>query len=89
LAADSVLFSDQMRALQMLKSEEFRRPLLKTMRSKFGEGVSLYGGRKGFPDLMLSLEQKIENISVWMGHSTIDRTWRSYKDKKRFHLNCA
>jgi hypothetical protein len=47
---------------------------------------ALYGGRKGFTDLMLSKGNTIENISIWMGHSTLDRTWRSYKQKMKFHL---
>jgi hypothetical protein len=50
------------------------------------QGGILYGGRKGFVDLMLSKEQTFENISVWMGHSTLDRTWRSYKQRRKFHL---
>ena len=83
------LFSEQKTALEILVSGKFRRPIPKTMRNRFGEGVTLYGGRKGFSDLMLSLGQKLENISVWMGHSTLKRTWASYKDRKRFHLNFA
>jgi hypothetical protein len=84
-----IIFQEQTRALEVLESENFRRPLLKTMRQKFGDGVTLYCGRKGFADLMLSRGQKFENISIWMGHSSLGRTWTSYKDKRRFHLNCA
>jgi len=65
----------------------FKRPLMKTIRSHFGDDIDLYGGRKGFSDLMLSKHQTLENISVWMGHSTLDRTWRSYKSRKKFHVN--
>lgn len=84
-----LLFAEQKIALKILMSGKFRRPIPKTMRKRFGEGITLYGGRKGFSDLMLSLGQKLENISVWMGHATLNRTWTSYKDKKRFHLNFA
>ncbi|NBW82182.1 hypothetical protein EBR21_10565 [bacterium] len=84
-----LLFAEQEIALKILMSGKFRRPIPKTMRKRFGEGITLYGGRKGFSDLMLSLGQKLENISVWMGHATLNRTWTSYKDKKRFHLNFA
>lgn len=56
------------------------------MRRYFGEGVTLYAERKGFSDLMLSKNQTLENISIWMGHSTIQRTWTSYKQRRKFHL---
>lgn len=81
-----ILFIEQAFALEIIKSGHFRRPLLKTMRRHFGNEVNLYGGRKGFADLMLSKNQTIENISVWMGHSNLQRTWYSYKDRRRFHL---
>jgi hypothetical protein len=35
---------------------------------------------------MLSKGQSFENISVWMGHSTLNRTWSSYKQRRKFHL---
>jgi len=54
------------------------------MRQYFSKDIDLYGGRKGFTDLMLSRGNTIENISIWMGHSTLDRTWRSYKQKQNF-----
>jgi hypothetical protein len=28
-------------------------------------------GRKGFTDLMLAKGHSLENISIWMGHSTL------------------
>ena len=82
-----ILFPEQRNALSIIASQQFRRPLIKTMRKNFGEGVTLYAGRKGFVDLMLSKKQAFENISVWMGHSTLQRTWESYKNRRRFHLN--
>jgi integrase len=81
-----ILFDEQRFALEIARSGTFRRPLVKTMRRHFGDGVMLYGGRKGFTDLMLSRGQSLENISVWMGHSSIQRTWQSYKDRRRFHV---
>ena len=35
---------------------------------------------------MLSKGQSLEIISLWMGHSIIQRTWKSYKLRPRFHL---
>lgn len=81
-----ILYEEQEFALKIISSGNFKRPLIKTMRQYFSKDIDLYGGRKGFTDLMLSKGNSIENISIWMGHSTLDRTWRSYKQKKKFHL---
>ncbi len=81
-----IIFDEQIFALKFLRDQTFKRPLIKTMRKYFGLGTDLYGGRKGFTDLMLSKGHALENISVWLGHSTLERTWRSYKNRKRFHL---
>ena len=82
-----IIFDEQKFALRIIEAQSFKRPIQKTMRKHFGQGVDTYGGRKGFPDLMLSKYQTIENISVWMGHSTLQRTWYSYKSRRRFHLS--
>ena len=81
-----IIFDEQKFALRMLEAKCFKRPLSKTMRLHFGKGTTLYAGRKGFVDLMLAKGHSIENISVWMGHSTLERTWRSYKQRRKFHL---
>jgi hypothetical protein len=81
-----ILFDEQNFALRILESKQFQRPLTQTMRRHFGAGVTLYGGRKGFSDLMLSKGHSFENISIWMGHSSLQRTWRSYKNRRKFHL---
>ncbi len=70
----------------MISDGSFKRPLAKTVRKHFGMGHDNYAGRKGFVDLMLSKGQTLENISIWMGHSTLNRTWRSYKNKRVYHL---
>jgi hypothetical protein len=81
-----IIFSEQKFALRIVESGKLKRPLMKTVTKNFGKGTTTYGGRKGFPDLMLSKGQSFENISVWMGHSTLQRTWKSYKSRRRFHL---
>jgi hypothetical protein len=81
-----IIFEEQKFALRMIEGQNFKRPIAKTMRKYFGRGTDCYGGRKGFPDLMLSKNQTFENISVWMGHSTLQRTWYSYKSRRRFHV---
>jgi hypothetical protein len=82
-----ILFDEQHVALFILEGGVFKRPLIRTMRPHFDDGVNLYAGRKGFSDLMISKGQILENISVWMGHTSIQRTWRSYKDRKIFHVS--
>jgi hypothetical protein len=74
-----ILYEEQEFAMRIVESGNFKRPLVKTMRQYFSKDIDLYGRRKGFTDLMLSKGNTIENISIWMGHSTLDRTWRSYK----------
>lgn len=81
-----ILFQEQEIAIELIIKQHFHRPLSRTVTKNFGREFNLYGGRKGFSDLMLSMEQTIENISIWMGHSSIERTWRNYKNKAKFHL---
>ena len=84
------LFLDQQKAaLKILEAGTFKRPLTKTVRKRVDSKLTLYGGRKGFTDLMMAREQKLENISQWMGHSSIERTWISYKSKLMVHYRDA
>lgn len=76
---------EQKRVREILRTRDFDRPLVKTVRRYFGPHTSLYGGRKGFTDLMMSRNQSFDHISQWMGHSTIQRTWASYKDRRQVH----
>ncbi len=81
-----LLFDEQSFILQIINGGKFKRPLVKTVNKYLGKGHNLYGGRKGFVDLMLSKNQSLNNISIWMGHSTLNRTWRSYKNKQLYHI---
>jgi hypothetical protein len=74
---------EQKTALKILTTQPFKRPLSKTVANRFGERVGLYGGRKGFVDLMQSHGQSLEDISQWMGHTSIERTWKNYKNKQK------
>lgn len=82
-----LLFDEQQFALRIIESGTFRRPLVRTIHKYFGPHTTLYGGRKGFCDLMISRGQILENISIWMGHTSLGRTWRSYKSKRLFHIH--
>ena len=81
-----ILYDEQKFALRIIEAQNFKRPLVKTVHKHLGEGIDLYGGRKAFTDLMLSRGNTLENISVWMGHSTISRTWKNYKSRTEYHL---
>ncbi|MBC7385513.1 MAG: hypothetical protein H7301_05020 [Cryobacterium sp.] len=76
-----ILFPEQTACLKIIRDGKFRRPLAKTTKHHFGPNVTTYGGRKGFTDLMLSKGQDFIHISRWLGHTTVDRTLKNYKDK--------
>lgn len=82
-----IIFDEQKTAVEYVKEGLLYRPILKHMRTWFKEGVTLYAGRKGFQDLMLDRGQILENISMWMGHQDISRTWKSYRNKRRVAFN--
>lgn len=71
----------EQQALVKKLGQPIQRPLQKTMRKLF-PGVTLYGGRKNFTALMKSLDQPFELISSWLGHTSLDRTYSSYFDKR-------
>ncbi len=82
------LFLEQQKAtLAIIEAGKFERPLVKTVRAHIHPNLNLYGGRKGFTDLMLSKGQLLENISQWMGHSSVQRTWTSYKSRLHVHYD--
>lgn len=76
-------YKEQVAGLELISSQKFQRPLAKTLKRVFTPHTTCYAGRKGFTDLMLSKGENLEDISMWLGHQSIDRTWRSYKDRKR------
>lgn len=81
-----ILFPEQEVALEILKSGNVKAPIYKRMNQVFGQGYGLYGGRKGFTDLMLGKGYKIEDISLWLGHTSIETTWKHYKNKNVLNL---
>lgn len=82
-----IILPEQKVGLKIIKEQSFSRPLVKTVRRYIGRNHTLYGGRKGFTDLMISKKQSLENISQWLGHSTIERTWKHYKNKLAVHYD--
>jgi integrase len=79
-----VIYPEQKRAIEYIKSGVLKRPLNKTLKALTGiDSLGSYSGRKGFTDLMLGLGQSFEDISVWLGHATVNMTWKHYKDRKK------
>ncbi|WP_373997930.1 hypothetical protein [Bdellovibrio bacteriovorus] len=81
--------AEMMAALNDLESGNLVKPLVKTIRSAASkvEGLGLYSGRKRFTDLMPGLGQSLENIFMWLGHSSIERTGKHHKDKHLVKFN--
>lgn len=81
-----LIFEEQLEVLRIIEGKSFRRPLVKTVHRHLGARINLYGGRKGFTDLMLSKGQSFFDISQWLGHSTMQRTWSNYKSRRVVHF---
>ena len=77
------LFDEQLKALELIKSGEFKRPLVKTIRNHLGESYTTYAGRKGFEQLLHHRGASYEAISSYLGHSSVDRTWKNYRNRER------
>jgi integrase len=75
-----ILTKQQERAIEFIESGVLKRPLYRTMATVFGDGVTLYGGRKGFVRLMKNYGQNVNNISQWLGHKSVNRTKFSYEE---------
>lgn len=85
-----VVFPEQKKALAVIRDGLFKRPTYKTMKQAFPKArITCYGGRKGFIDLMLDRNQKLEDISMWLGHQSIETTWRKYRNKRRVSFTKA
>lgn len=79
-----VVFDGQKEGLSYIKKGILKRPLNKTLKAATGiDNIGGYSGRKGFTDLMLGKGQSFEDISIWLGHASIDMTWKHYKDRKK------
>lgn len=81
-----ILFNEQKEALSYLLEGHLDKPLTKTIKRYTEDQITLYGGRKGFVDLMMDRGQKLEDISQWLGHTTIEMTWKKYKDRTKVHF---
>lgn len=72
----------QKAALSIIKSDkELSQPSIYMLRKVIGDEYGLYSFRKGYTDIMISLGEPIERISMDLGHSSIERTWKSYRKR--------
>lgn len=90
---------EQEKALEIIKSGDFKRPLTKTLKSYLeNERVTLYGPRKNFYSMMLNdYGRTNEEVSAWMGHRSVvsgdqpnqkaprqnTLAWTKYRDQSR------
>jgi integrase len=81
-----ILYPEQKIALKLLEKGKFSRPLNSTLKKYFTPRTTCRGGRKGFTDLMLGKGQDFVDISQWLGHKSLDRTWGDYKNRKIVHF---
>lgn len=80
-----LLFDEQREALRTLLTGEAEMPSMHALEHASKKRLTRYAGRKSFTDLMLSRGQDFVNISMWMGHTNIERTQKSYKDRLMVH----
>jgi len=79
------IYPEQKKCKAIVESSEFRRPLTRRVSKHLGDRIKLNAGRKGFVDLMISRGQDIFDISQWLGHWTVKRTWFDYKNRNEVH----
>ncbi|WP_374028341.1 hypothetical protein ACES2J_08390 [Bdellovibrio bacteriovorus] len=79
-----IFFKEQEQALAYVQQGNFKRPLAKTLRKYIAEGIDNYSPRKAFTDLMLEKGVSLEDAAIFLGHRSIETTWRHYKDKFTF-----
>ncbi len=83
-----LILPEQLDCIKIIAAGNFRRPLNKVLRKAFPEKrITTYSGRKAFTDLMLSFGQPLEEISIWLGHKSIETTWKHYKQKQVVRFN--
>jgi integrase len=81
-----IYLKEQREAFRILEQGNLKKPLNKTLRRLLGEGIETYSPRKGFTDLMLERGFGLEDVSTFLGHQSIEMTWKHYKNRRRFSL---
>ncbi len=91
-----ILCEEQERCLQILKEGKALRPKpewiddrAKDPQKKYTrfQKYDCYSPRKGATDYWLKdLDQSLENCALFLGHRSIETTWKHYKDKERAYF---
>jgi hypothetical protein len=81
-----VTCKEQGKGIEIIKSGSMRPPLSRILAAEFGPRVGLRSGRKNFTDMMLDLGHPLEDISAWLGHTSIQRTWKNYRDRQKLRF---
>jgi hypothetical protein len=76
-----LIFHEEQKKLVAEIGKPIKRPKRKRFLKVFKPTQTLYGGRKGFVALMKGLGRTFEEVSAWLGHQNINRTYQSYFDK--------
>jgi hypothetical protein len=77
-----LIHSEQKNIMEIIESGKIDEPLSKTLQNRFGEGHTLYGGRKGFHELMVKrLEENELYVVRWLGHRSLDMAMKHYAKK--------
>lgn len=82
-----ILYPEQEKALELLKSGQIKEPYTKLLRAALGRGYHLYGGRKNFTNLMRAKGHQITTISKWLGHQSVDQTIRAYEARDKVEID--
>lgn len=71
---------------EVVKGLPVARPSRKTIINLFGEQITTHGGRKNFTKLMKKHGQDFQDVSRWLGHSDIQRTFQDYFEKVQVNV---
>lgn len=81
-----VLYPEQRVACDMVRKHALATPLPKTLQRHTKGNYKLYAGRKGFGPLMWERGHDIVEVSSWLGHKSIDRTYKDYMKWQKLKL---
>ena len=81
-----IRYPEQRLAAEIIKTRAAAIPLAKTIQRHTKGNYKLYAGRKGFSPLMWDKGHDIVEVSSWLGHKSIDRTYRDYMRWQKLKL---
>ena len=81
-----ILYPEQRIAVEFIRAGNLEKPLPKTLKRYTLGNHHLYAGRKGFGPLMWGRGHDVVEVSSWLGHKSIDRTYRDYMKWRKVKL---